>query len=117
MIFFLHGCKAWSLTSRDEHTLRVSEKRVLRKIFGPKTDKVIRACRRLHNVEPYDRYSAPNIVRLSKSRIMGLAGHVARTRDMRQLGRIILKWIFKKWDEEAWTGLIWLRIGTGGWLL
>ena len=32
-------------------------------------------------------------------------------------GRIILKWIFKKWDEEAWTGLICLRIGTGGWLL
>jgi len=28
-------------------------------------------------------------------------------------GRIILKFIFKKWDG-AWTGLIWLRIGTGG---
>ena len=27
--------------------------------------------------------------------------------------RIILKWIFKKWDGE-WTGLIWLRTGTGG---
>jgi hypothetical protein len=32
-------------------------------------------------------------------------------------GRIILKWIFKKWDEGAWTGLILLRIGTGGGLL
>jgi hypothetical protein len=32
-------------------------------------------------------------------------------------GRIILKWIFKKWNEGAWTGLIWLRIGTGGGLL
>jgi len=29
-------------------------------------------------------------------------------------GRIILQWIFKKWEKEAWTGLIWLRIGTGG---
>jgi hypothetical protein len=29
---------------------------------------------------------------------------------------IILKRIFNKWDE-AWTGLIWLRIGTGGGLL
>jgi hypothetical protein len=29
-------------------------------------------------------------------------------------GRIILKWIFKKWHREAQTGLIWLRIDTGG---
>jgi len=29
-------------------------------------------------------------------------------------GTIILKWILRKWDEEAWTGLNWLRIGTGG---
>jgi hypothetical protein len=32
-------------------------------------------------------------------------------------GRLILKWILKKWDRGAWTGLIWLRIGTGGGLL
>ena len=31
-------------------------------------------------------------------------------------GRIILEWVFRKWDG-AWTGLIWLRIGTGGGLL
>jgi hypothetical protein len=31
-------------------------------------------------------------------------------------GRIILKLIFKNWDG-AWTGLSWLRIGTGGGLL
>jgi hypothetical protein len=28
-------------------------------------------------------------------------------------GRIILRRIFKKLDAEAWTGLLWLRIGTG----
>jgi hypothetical protein len=35
------------------------------------------------------------------------------------LGIIILKWIFKKWDGGGGgrTGLIWLRIGTGGGLL
>jgi hypothetical protein len=29
-------------------------------------------------------------------------------------GRIILSWIFRKWDVGEWTGSRWLRIGTGG---
>jgi len=29
-------------------------------------------------------------------------------------GRITLRWIFRKWDEGAWTASIWLRIWTGG---
>jgi len=29
-------------------------------------------------------------------------------------GRIILRWIFTKWDVGVWTGSSWLRIGTGG---
>ena len=32
-------------------------------------------------------------------------------------GRITLRCIFRKWDVRAWTGLIWVRIGTGGWHL
>jgi len=28
--------------------------------------------------------------------------------------RIILKWIFRKWDVGVWTGSSWLTIGTGG---
>jgi hypothetical protein len=27
---------------------------------------------------------------------------------------IILGWILERWDGMIWTGLIWLRIGTGG---
>jgi hypothetical protein len=33
------------------------------------------------------------------------------------VGRIILRRIFRKWDVGVWTGLIWLRTGTGGGLL
>ena len=29
--------------------------------------------------------------------------------------RIILRWIFRKWDVELWTGSSWLGIWTGGW--
>jgi len=29
-------------------------------------------------------------------------------------GRIILRWIFRKWDVGVWTGSSWLRVGTGG---
>jgi len=29
-------------------------------------------------------------------------------------GRIILSWIFRKWDVGVWTGSSWLRIVTGG---
>jgi len=28
--------------------------------------------------------------------------------------RIILRWIFRKWDVGAWNGSSWLRIGTDG---
>jgi hypothetical protein len=37
---FLFGCETWSLTVREEHKLRVFENRVLRRIFGPKRDRV-----------------------------------------------------------------------------
>jgi hypothetical protein len=34
------------------------------------------------------------------------------------VGRImILNWIIRKWEVRAWTGVIWLKIGTGGGLL
>ena len=29
-------------------------------------------------------------------------------------GRIILRWIFRKWEGVVGSGWTWLRIGTGG---
>ena len=34
----LYGCETWLLTLREERRLRVFENRVLRRVFGPKTD-------------------------------------------------------------------------------
>ena len=38
----LYGSETWSLTKREEHRLTVFEKRVLRRICGPKRDEVTR---------------------------------------------------------------------------
>ena len=58
--------------------------------------------------------SSPNIVRVIKSRRMSWAGHVARMGDQGIDGWIILGWISRRWDVGIWTGLVWLRIETGG---
>jgi hypothetical protein len=118
---------------REEPRPRVFENRVLRGIFGSERDEVTGEWRKLHNKELNYLYCSPNICRVVKSR-MRWAEHVARmgerravyrglmgqSEGKRPLGRprcrrgIILKWIFRKWDVVIWTGLIWLRIETGG---
>ena len=101
------------------------ENRVLRRAFGPKRDEITGKWRKLHNEELSDRYSLPNIVRVVKSRRMRWASMWSvwgrgegctrfwwgnlRERDHwgdpDADGRIILRWIFRKWE-----------VGCGDWM-
>ena len=53
---FLYGYETWSHTHtlRQENRLKVFENKLLRRIFGPKTDEVTVEWRRLHNEELYE---------------------------------------------------------------
>ena len=110
------------------------ENRVLRIVFGPKKDDITGEWRKLHSEELSDLCSLPNIVLVVKSRRMRWAGHVACMGEGRGVhrvlvgkpegkrplgrpdvdGRVILRWIFRKWEGVVGTGWSWLRIGTGG---
>jgi hypothetical protein len=72
------GVKLGRSHCREERGPRVFEKRVLRRIFGPKRDEVTVERRKLHNEELNDLYFSPNIVRVIRSRRMRWEGHVAR---------------------------------------
>jgi hypothetical protein len=55
----------------------VFENRVLRRIFGSKTDEVTAGWRKLRKEELHDLYSSPSIIRIIRSRRMMWARHVA----------------------------------------
>ena len=86
----LYGCETWSLILLEERNLRVFEKMVLRRIFGPRRDEVTGEWRRLHNEELNNLYRSPNIVRVIKWRRMRWAGHVARMGEERGAYRVLL---------------------------
>ena len=90
VVGLLYGCETWSLTLREEHRLRVFEKKVLRKIFGAKKDEITGERRKLHNTELHALYSSPNIIRSFQSGRLRWAGHVARVEHSRNTYRVLV---------------------------
>jgi hypothetical protein len=66
----LYGRETWSLILREERKLRVSENRMLRRIFWPQRDELTGEWSKPHNEELNDLYSSLNIVRMIKWRRM-----------------------------------------------
>ena len=125
--YILYGCETRSLTLREECRLRVSDNRVLRKIFGPKRDEEPGEWRKLHKEELNDPYCSPNIIRVINSRIMRRPEHVARILERRGVcsvlvgkpegkshlgdtgvdGSIILRWISGSGIGELYAVFWW----------
>jgi hypothetical protein len=130
----LYECESWSLTLREEHSLRMFENRVLRRIFGPKREELSGGCRWLHDEELHNLYPSPNIIKMIK---WGMGGACSicywwyihtnflsenfkgrdHAEDLSVDKRIVLKWILGKYDGKVWTASVWLRMETSGWLL
>jgi len=60
------GRETLSLTLWEEHTLRVFENRVLRRICGPKREEMAGGRKKLHNEELHNHNASPNIIRVIK---------------------------------------------------
>jgi hypothetical protein len=112
---------------REEHRLRAFENMALRRIFGHKRDEVTGSRRKLHNEELNNFYPSSSIIRMSKSKRMRWAGHVAQMGEKRNeywllvgkpegkrpLGRPRHGWVDNiKMDlrDIGWDGMDWIDL-------
>jgi len=100
----------------DDRRLRAFEKRVLRRIFGPKRDEVTGEWRKLHNEELNDLYCSPNIVRVIKSRRMMMGGACSANGERRDVYRVWWGNLREKdhWGDLGVDGRIILRLILSG---
>jgi hypothetical protein len=85
----LYGCETWSLNLREEYRQRVFEKRLLRRVFGPKRE-VDGLWIKLHYYELHSLYYSPNIFRVIKARRLRWARHVERMEEGRCVYRVLV---------------------------
>jgi len=85
-----YGCEAWTLTNRDEQYLRIFERRILRKIFGPVQNED-GFWRIRMNYELNDPIKTADIVRFVKNKRMAWLGHVMRM-EGKKIHKSVLEW-------------------------
>jgi hypothetical protein len=84
----LYGYETYTL--REDHRLRVFQKSVPNRIFGPKRGEVMGEWRKLHNGMLHNLYSSPDIIRQLKSRRTRWAGHVAHMGEGKNVHRVLV---------------------------
>jgi hypothetical protein len=102
--------------TKEEHRLKVTENRTLRRLYGPRRNETVGGWIKLRDEKLNNVYSSPNIIRMSKSWRIRLAEQVARmveqkdacsysvgkqegknnSEDLDVEARIIFKWILQK---------------------
>jgi hypothetical protein len=103
-----YGCEAWTLTNRDEQYLRIFERRILRKIFGPeKNEDGFWRIRMNHELNGLIKNA--DTVRFVKCRRMACLGHVMRVQE-KKIPKRVLEWKptgrrnrgrpWKRWIED-----------------
>jgi hypothetical protein len=75
----LYGCESWTLTTKEEERLKIFERKILRKIYGPSCVNGI--WRIKYNDELYNTYKEPSIVKMIKISRLEWLGYLARMED------------------------------------
>jgi hypothetical protein len=84
-----YSSETWTLTAKDENNLRIFERQILRKIFGPvNTDNIWRI---RNNMEIDNLIEGADIVRYLKAQRIKWLGHVQRM-DQARPARKLLDW-------------------------
>ena len=79
---------SWSLTLREESRLRVFENRILRRIFGPKREGM--GSGEGSTMRNFIICSSPNIVKVTRTKILRWSGHVTRMEEGRSAFKMLI---------------------------
>lgn len=130
----IYGAESWTLTKKSEELVRIWERKILRKIYGPTCDNGL--WRMKMNHELYDKFKSPDIIAIIKVRRLEWLGHVMRMQNQRtakkilegkpegrrRIGRPRLRWLddveadlremgVKRWrkkavDRQEWASIL-----------
>jgi hypothetical protein len=113
----MYSSETWTLTAKDENNLRIFERQILMKIFGPVNIDNIWRIR--SNMEIDKLIQGADIVRLIKAQRIRWLGHILRMDQARPTGKL-LDWKpvgtrpigrpRQRWQEDVMEGLKKLKV-------